>query len=294
MRLVAVAEQFPRFIEIQTTSACNAACVVCPHAETIGGQPRGRMTLDLFRSIIDQCIPHQRGLTIAPYLNAEPLLDVRLAERLEYIRARCPDAKVELSTNVSMLNEKWRSKLAAQRIDDLRLSVFGFTPATHVRLMPGLDFDTVMTNLRGIASDGGFRSSLGVAGVVLLDHPAVTEEDVDAAERYCAETGFELYRWDVLDRSRNVANYSNGVWRDVVTGCEQRRHLERLHIRVDGAVIMCCQDWRSEIVLGDVVGTKISDLWHSEAYQQIRELIESGIPGAAPELCRRCKISVGL
>ena len=288
-----VAAPFPRFIEIQTTAACNAACVVCPHPQISSEQPRRRMDADLFRSIVDQCVDHQHGMTMIPYLNAEPLLDVRLPKRLDYIRRTCPAATIELSTNMSMLDARWRRALTRCRIDDLRLSVFGFTAATHGALMPGLNFERVMANLAEMAADREFVSSVGKIGVVLLRHPALTEQDRVRAEEFCADNGFALYRWGVLDRSRNVAGFSNEIHRTVVTGCEQRRHLERLHIRVDGSVVLCCQDWRAEVVMGNVRDTRINELWHGPEYQRVRADIASGMPGAAPELCTRCKISVG-
>ncbi|HEX6344814.1 radical SAM/SPASM domain-containing protein [Umezawaea sp.] len=283
---------FPRFLEVQTVTACNAACTVCPHPEVVNELPRGRMSDELFGSIVEQCVDHQEGLTFAPYLNGEPLIDRRLAERIALVNDRLPAGSVEVSTNVSMLDDRRRAELAEVRVDDLRLSVFGFTPETHARLMPGLRFDRVWANMVALAEDDRWRRSVGVVGVVLLDHPAVTEEDVELAEKYCADNGFELYRWGVLDRSRNVASFSNNTWRDRVVGCEQNRHRERLHVRFDGTVILCCQDWRAEIVVGNLRESSIQELWHGPVYTALRRQIEDGRPGVAPELCRRCKLSV--
>lgn len=286
------ATAFPRFVEIQTVTACNAACTVCPHPDVHATLPRGIMSQELFTRLIDECAPHQDGMTIAPYLNGEPFLDRRLAERIRYINDHCPRANVEVSTNVSLLDTRARERLHGLRIDELRLSVFGFTAGTHQLTMPGLRFDRVMENLAGLAEDHLLRAAVGHVGVVLLDHPAVSEQDVARAERFCADNGFELYRWGVLDRSRNVAGISNGIYRDRVVGCDQRRHLERLHVRFDGTVILCCQDWRAEMVLGSLDSTSIAELWHSPAYNKARESIQSGLPGAAPDLCRRCIISI--
>lgn len=283
---------FPRFIEVQTVTACNARCTVCPHPVVHGELPHGRMTDELFASIVAQCADHQDGLTFAPYLNGEPLIDRHLAARIALVNNTVPAGAVELSTNVSLLDDRRRAELTDVRIDDLRLSVFGFTPETHGRLMPGLRFDRVAANLRALAADDRWRHSVGVVGVVLLDHPAVTSEDVELAEKYCADNGFELYRWGTLDRSRNVPGFSNGIWRERVIGCEQNRHRERLHVRFDGTVILCCQDWRAEIVVGDLTEQSIMDVWHGPEYTALRDRIEDSRPGMAPELCRRCKISV--
>lgn len=283
---------FPQFIEIQTTSACNAACRVCPHPEVAKERRGGRMSDELFRSIVDQSVAHQDNVVLIPYLNGEPLLDTRLAERLEYCRDVCPQSPLEISTNVSLLSEKWRRKLTPIRIDDVRLSVFGFTRETHQRMMPGLDFDVVMENLWAAARDDDFRESLGVVGVVLLDHPLVTSEDRDLAKSFCAEFGFSLYEWGVLDRARNTSSFTNKAFTKKIIGCEQRRDVERLHILYNGSVVLCCQDWRAEVVLGNLNETSIHDLWNGDTYKQVRERISSGLPGAAPRLCQVCKLAV--
>lgn len=284
--------KYPKFIEIQTTSACNAACRVCPHPEVAKERRGGRMSDILFRSIVDQSIEHQDELTLIPYLNGEPLLDVRLAERLQYCRDVCPASPLEISTNVSMLTDSWRRKLSPIRIDDVRLSVFGFTRETHQRMMPGLDYDTVMGNLWAAARDDDFRTSLGVVGVVLLDHPLVTEEDRDRAHAFCDEFGFELFEWGVLDRARNVKSFTNSTFAKRVVGCEQRRDIERLHVLYDGSVVLCCQDWRAEVVLGNLNETSIDELWNGEVYTDVRERISSGFPGVAPRLCQVCKLAI--
>lgn len=283
---------FPRVVEIQTTTACNAGCKVCPHPEVYGGQPSSKMSIDLFRSILEQCRDHQDGLRICPYLNAEPFLDRRMPEFVATINEILPRAEVEISTNLSVLTNQLRERLSGTRIDDLRLSVFGFQQGTHQLLMPGLKFDRVRSNLDSLATDKEFRAVARSISIVMLDHPLLAQEEVEEARDYCRENGWNLHYWGVLDRSKNVADVDNGVWLNAVSGCEQNRPTERLHVRADGRVILCCQDWRDEVVLGDLSKETLLDLWNGPSYLDIRDSIASGRPGAAPDLCRRCAVAI--
>lgn len=282
---------FPRVVEIQTTTACNAGCRVCPHPEVYGGRSSDKMPFELFRSILEQCRDHQDGLRICPYLNAEPFLDRRMPELVGLVNEVLPRAEVEISTNLSVLTSALRQRLAGTRIDDLRLSVFGFQETTHRLLMPGLRYDRVRANLDALAADVAFREVARSISIVMLDHPALTSAELEDARAFCREHDWNLHYWGVLDRSKNVAEVDNGVWLEAVSGCEQNRPTERLHVRADGRVILCCQDWRDEVVLGDLSRDTVLDVWNGEAYRAVRDSIASGVPGAAPELCRRCAVA---
>lgn len=58
---------------------------------------------------------------------------------------------------------------------------------------------------------------------------------------------------------------------------------------VDGTVILCCQDWRREYVLGSLKTNTLQEIWKSEDYEKIRKQIDQkGYP--YPVICKRCKI----
>ena len=71
--------------------------------------------------------------------------------------------------------------------------------------------------------------------------------------------------------------------------CAQNRHIERMHILVDGTVVLCCQDWRKEYVLGSVKTDDLHTIWESEAYEKMRRQIDQ-IGDSYPEICKKCKI----
>ena len=282
--------KFPRAIEIQTISACNAKCVICPHPTVSKELPSGSMSMDLFRRIIMQINPSW-NCKIIPYLNSEPMLDQFIIERLCYIRDTLKDPDVELSTNVAALTPLKQERMVGIRLGELRLSIFGFTEKTHQRTMPGLKWSTVKRNLDHLASNGTFRTSIDAISLVMIDSPLVTVEDVELAGAYCKKHGLGFNFWGFLDRARNVDYYSNAISRPMILGCEQNRPLERIHITFTGDVILCCQDWRWKNVIGNVKNSTLTDIWNSSVYQDYRESIYDG-NGKHPEICSHCKLSV--
>jgi len=282
---------FPLALEIQTTTACNSGCVICPHHEVRPGGTGGDMDETLFARIIGECAPHQSGLRIIPYLNAEPLMDPWFPHRLELIRSLCPRAEVEVSTNVSLLNEKVRRELGKGPLRELRLSVFGFTPGTHKKMMPGLDWPVVRRHLNDLVADKPFRAGVGEISLVMIDHPWVPESETRMAADFCAEHGLRFHLWGFLDRAGNVRRFSHLTRHERVVGCRQGRPFERLHIRHDGIVILCCQDWRSTVVLGDLRRQSVAEVWRSAEYERVREAVRGG-EEPQPEVCRRCQLAV--
>lgn len=85
-------------LQLESVSTCNAACHFCPYP--ILTMRRGNtMSMNLFHKIVDEaagipsiCIYSLQGL-------GEPLLDRDIVERVRYIHAADPNAKIEMFTN---------------------------------------------------------------------------------------------------------------------------------------------------------------------------------------------------
>jgi radical SAM protein with 4Fe4S-binding SPASM domain len=281
---------FPRAVEIQTISACNARCVVCPHPRVSQELPSGFMDMGMFRDIVDQVDPLW-GTKIIPYLNSEPMLDPFIVERLRYVDDRFEHSDMELSTNVSALTPSRQRMMEGIRLRELRLSLFGFSEKTHKLIMPGLKWTVVKRNLDHLVRNEALRRSVDQVGIVMIDHPLVIDEDVNLAKCYCREHSISFNLWGFLDRAGNVDLYSNEVNRSVVAGCEQHRPLERMHITFTGDVILCCQDWRWHNVIGNVRRQSLLEIWNSDLYQNYRANIYTA-NGKHPEVCARCKLSI--
>jgi radical SAM protein with 4Fe4S-binding SPASM domain len=207
---------------------------------------------------------------------------------LKYIIEKCPGAEIEISSNVSLLDAKMQKKLVGLNIRDLRLSVFGFTAASHHKIMPGLNWKIVKKNLWSLAKNKALRQTIGQISLVMIDYPGIKKDDITSAKLFCKKNFIKFEFWGFLDRGKNVRDYSNNIYKESVTGCEQRRPQERMHITFAGLVVLCCMDWKLEYVLGDLNKQTIKEVWNSDKYQKIREDIQNN---HAPGLCRKCKLA---
>ena len=46
---------FPAEIQVETNTACNATCIMCPYPEVSKELPPGRMDLELYEKILGEC-----------------------------------------------------------------------------------------------------------------------------------------------------------------------------------------------------------------------------------------------
>lgn len=281
---------FPKAIEIQTTAFCNANCIICPYASV--DNQKGYMKDELFVRIIEEISKHQSNVRVIPYLNGEPLLDRKIIDRIKLINTLCPEAEVELSTNMSLFDSNIQKGFSDIKINDFRMSVFGFTKAAYKIMMPGLNWGTTKNNIDSFLNNHALRLNINHISLVMIEHPYVPGEEYLMAEEYCKANQIEFCKWGFLDRASNVkgmknefAMVKNGF------GCSQKRDSERMHITYEGKVIQCCQDWSSNNILGDLSAQSIYDIWHSHKYELHRCLIND-TSKESPDLCKKCKLMV--
>jgi radical SAM protein with 4Fe4S-binding SPASM domain len=63
------------------------------------------------------------------------------------------------------------------------------------------------------------------------------------------------------------------------------RPFTELYIAHDGRVVLCCQDWSYQEVMGDVTKDSIEDIWHNERFAEFRESL---LRRERIGLCARC------
>lgn len=244
----------------------------------------------LFKKIISE-IPYDWGIRILLYLNSEPFLDPMLVSRLSYINEHLPDTGVEIATNMSLVGSEIRS-LVQQSVylKEWKMSVFGFTPSTYKKLMPGLKWEQVRQNIDSFVVDKEIRSRIGQVSLVMIDCDDITPEDLDLARSFCKEHFVKFEYWGFLDRAGNVPQRSNNVFHPKVSGCEQHRPIEQMHIMHTGEVILCCQDWKWTHRLGDLKQNTLTEIWHSESFQKAREDVYQR--NEYHPLCSHCKLAI--
>jgi MoaA/NifB/PqqE/SkfB family radical SAM enzyme len=288
--------RFPKIIQIQTTTACGARCVMCPHSQASKTWPNGPIDERLFRAIVDQC-RRQPIKRICPYLMADPLCDARILERIAYIRSALPDVEIEISTTAQTLRPGRQRDLLSAPITELRISSHGITAEDYRLLMPGVKYESAWADLHSFVDKWRAKQPYDLRIVSL--YGLLPPEREQAVAEYWHAQGIPLDRWRVTSRGARVdlnrfdAAHDPTDWprarREPPFACRFARDTEWMHILSDGRVTLCCMDYYQEVIVGDLRHQSIEEVWTSPEFARARRKITGEIPTSDKFLCRRCE-----
>ena len=281
---------FPRTVQIQTVTGCNAACIFCPYSETVDSQPKGRMNPSLFEQIVAEMARHPVR-RISPYLMNEPLLDPGLFDKLTLLRDRCPKARIVLTTNGSLLTPEIGGRLIQSRaLHAVYISFQGIEKEGYEETMRGnLVFEKTKARVDAFIDEWQHIPSRERFKIVVT-MVATNKIDVHKAVSYWQAKGVQS-KWTRLEnRGGNTLNAQllskNGMRPH--TNCT--RLFKQAYIMFNGDMVLCCTDYTRQVVLGNVVNSSIESVWNGSKAREIRALYSSGRSDLIP-LCRECEIA---
>ena len=268
---------FPRTVRIETTNACNAKCVICPHP--VMARPVQRMDEQLYRQIIDECAA-QHCPQVHLHNFGEPLLDVQLCDRIRYAKSQ-GIPKVKIFSNGALANERIATALLDAGLDEIKVSFDGANKEEFERIRTPLKYDLVMANLRRLVQLRDARQS---PLRITVNCCSTTDKDQSMAalaEVVDAFSFSKLHNWadgDYAQAQTRIRKPCSRLWRTFT-------------ILVNGDVALCCLDYDGKTLLGQVnATTSIRQVWRAAQYRQIRAWHRRAQQDRI-ELCRTCSKS---
>lgn len=274
-------DDFPPLIQIEPTSICNYRCVFCyqvdPFLSGKTSKHMGPMSLDLFKSVIDQAERNTEAVTLAS--RGEPLLNRNIEPMLAYCTGKFLGLKV--NTNASRLTESVSNAILQSDVNTLVISADAASEPLYSQLRVNGNLDRVLRNVTRFHEIRAkhyprSRTILRVSGVHVSE-----EQSLDAMEELwkglADQVSFTRYMpWEktyVLPL-HNMERPCSDLWR-------------RMFIWWDGRVNPCDIDYLSTLSVGNANNARLADLWRGEAYQKLRERHLSGNRSCVSP-CNRC------
>lgn len=243
-------------VQLQTIDMCNRSCDFCPNKfglRKTGAQMEEAMLLRILNCLGDMNFKGR----ISPYLMNEPLLDSRLPRWIALIRERFPQNVIFLNSNGDAIgSQSLQNALANAGLDGLQINCYDneqhFGEITKLVECWSKRDDRVLVH-----HSGSLRLLRGRNGRV-----NVRVKWIPAA----------------LPAFWNRAGHVTSV---VPQGKYQGLAkctfpFEQLYINYRGHVILCCCDYRFEVVLGNIAHTPLSAIWDGPGYWRYRTGHENG------------------
>ena len=268
----------PSIVIIEATNVCDKECRICVHKNLT--RPKGFMSLDLFRTIIDQ-IPSSE--VTFPYFIGEPLLHPGLFEMINYMKAS--GHFVSISTNGNLLSVDMCRKLVESGLDHLQISLNAISTEGFTAIDPSADFQAALENIDRFIRINQGRIDFFIS---VVNMPGNLKE-WSAFQKIWNKKGVRV-------RFKFYVDWNSGDEQIKSFGVQvQRRRRDiypcdwlwrQFHIFWDGKVVPCCFDPDGSHVVGDVTTARVADIWNGPEYQALRRAHLGD--GASIPLCAQC------
>ena len=259
-------DDYPPVLQIEPSSICNFRCVFCYQTDkSFTRRSNGHMgTMDtrLFKNIIDQIEGNIGFITLAS--RGEPLLAKNLGEMLAYTSGKF--SNVKLNTNASLLTEARAHEILSANVHTVVFSVDAAEEPLYSQLRVNGSLDVVYRNIEMFKEIKckHYSSNPTITRVsgVYVDPEA---QNLDSMKRFWSGLVDQLafvqyFPWEniYVAKPSNVSDACSDLWR-------------RMFVWWDGRVNPCDSDFRSCLAVGSVKESKISQLWLSREYKQLRD-----------------------
>jgi len=281
---------FPKYLSIQTTSLCNASCVFCPYEDIKNLFPHKIMDMLLYKKIIDECSSYSDIERIILYMNNEPLTDPNLIERINYAKEKVPWASVHILTNGLLLTDEISEKLLSSRLNWIGISFHGIRKETVEKSMK-ISYETALGRINKFIGKVKQKKDMkDYLMITFLKHQYLTLEEKEEVVSFWKAKGVERISYfdGPVSRGGNVSNLPKVYRKGKVIGCNSIWADEMIHIVEDGKVILCCMDWKREMILGDLNKESIYEVWNGRR-KKTWEAITGKRAMSENFLCRRCE-----
>jgi radical SAM protein with 4Fe4S-binding SPASM domain len=291
---------FPIAVSIEPTTTCNLRCPQCVTGRGELKRPGGSISMELFKSAIDQLLPQLSYLTL--YFQGEPFLHRDFTEMVSYARSK--KIFVATSTNGHFLDEATAMACVESGLNRIIVSLDGATPESYESYRAGGNFEKVTQGIRNLVNArkiaGKKNPGIVLQCLVLKSNQhelrfirdlgrtlGADKVEFKSAQFYDFEKGDPLMpdpgkyaRYSSTGSANgnhalknNLANHCFRMWSSCV-------------ITWDGKVVPCCFDKNAGHILGDITKQPFREIWNDTPYREFRKRLLSDRKSI--EICRNC------
>ncbi len=279
---------FPIHLDIETTNICNLLCPMCPRTIAIANDSFSQleyMSRENYDHIIDQAVQHGAQSIKLNYLG-EPLLHKEIVHQISYAKKQ-GIVDTMLNTNASVLTKELGQEMLEAGLDNLFVSFDAINPDDYEKQRPGTSLGKVIDNVYNfIKLRNEIRPSCQVRLSMVMYKNAKWKaqfEGLKAMWKGLADAvGYGFY----VEREQTEQQTFPEV-----KGFYCAQPFQRMFLKINGNVTICCVDDKDETVVGNWREQSLYDIWNGTKYSQFRQQHAEG-KYYDIEMCRKCYLPV--
>lgn len=275
----------PAVLVIEPTNRCNMRCVMCPQEQQL---QVGDMSVEVLECIVNQLTQSVKYIQF--YFVGEPTLHPTLPEMIELIK-RNSSAKVEVSTNlVALRRRECAERFLISGVDRVLCCIEGFSEVSHKALRKTGSFSHACNTVHMLADIKRRRR-------LLVD---IIVKCIETVHNQGEISDFTAY-WQSVHGVTPSVTWMN-TWAasmphlgsiGVHGGPNALYHRSpcaeiwnKMVIRWNGTVVICCHDWSSQVPLGQIQSSTLLEIWNGHIINGIRK---EHLNGKFSGICWQCK-----
>ena len=286
----------PVHLTVEPTNICNLRCPVCETGAGILGRPKGYMSLDTFKKILDKA--GEQVNTLLFYYMGEPFLNRDAYTMIRYATRR--GIYVSACTNGETLD---MDGLVESQLSEISFQIGGLTQETHEKYRVRGNLDKTLSNLAELAElkAKGLTNTKIQVGFIVMKH---NEHEIGRVVSEMKKLGAD----EVVIISPCVRIIEQGkafLPTDDKYWYYDRRYFDKgtlvprkvPHNRCwwiyystvvlwTGEVVPCCRDACGRHIMGNLLEQSMEEIWNGEKYQAFRRTVSK--LQIRLDLCRLC------
>jgi len=274
----------PFVVFVDPSDACNFKCCFCPTSDRelmkSVGRPWQQMSFDLFRKIADDmCAFPGKVDVLRLYKDGEPLLNKRLPDMIKYAKGVGASKRIDTTTNASLLTKESGMALVDAGLDRINISISGVNNEQYEQFS-GVKhgFDRVLRNVRDFYEVRGECEVL-----VKINGDTLTDEEKQMFLDQFGDYADKIYIEHIMScwpefqlRGVNV-NQDYGIYGQEIQEVDVCPYpFYSFSVNSDGLVSVCFLDWARKMIVGDVKGESVPDIWNGKVMRAYRKMFLEG------------------
>ncbi len=287
-------------VMVEPTNICNLKCPMCPSGNGSMARPRGRLSLENFKKLMDDIGPDVYQIQF--WNQGEPFLNKHFLEMVRY--AKTFGVMTQTSTNGHFIRTPEEARAVVQSgLDQIIFSLDGTNPETYAKYRVGGDFNVVMKGLELLATAKqelkSPRPLIELQFLVFKHNQQELAEIVKIAQKnqvervafktaqiYSAEQGFEYLPEDTDFTRYEFDGKEFKLKSDLPNFC--KRLWLNSTINWDGSVSPCCFDKDADFAMEFLFDKNVpfKKVFKNDKYMAFRKQILTNRKEI--EMCRNC------
>lgn len=261
-------------VRIETTNSCQAHCIICPRDKMT--RPLAVMDNKHFKHLVDQAVT-MGAETITLFGYGEPLLDLYIAEKIEYCTKH--GLKTFITTNAGMLTEEKSYSLLDSGLRHIRFSCHGIGD-NYEKVHRGLRWSKVINNIEDFVyfNETEFNHQCRVDVSII----PMNGENISEVIGFWESLADDIEVWSPHGWAGGKV-YRTGERKLKTCG---RPFNGPIQINADGTMMVCCFDFDGKLTVGNTYKDSIQAILKGKQFNEIRRKhTEGDLTGLICETC---------